>query len=81
MQTFTKITKLKFKDKRGRIETYRVVQMDVNDEISYAIYYERNNHLYLQFKTKDIEQLNSQYQGLLVQAREDGKRYQVCRIM
>ena len=81
MQTFTKITKLKFKDKRGRIETYRVVQMDVNDEISCAIYYERNNHLYLQFKTKDIEQLNDEYHNMLRKAKEEGKRYQVCRIM
>ena len=81
MQTFTKLTKLKFKNKRGRIEAYRVVQVDIDGVISYAIYYEKNDRLYLQFKTKDVEQLNDEYHNMLRKAKEEGKRYQVCRIM
>lgn len=81
MQTFTKITKLKFKNKRGRIEVYRFVQVDINDKISYAIYLEKGGNLLLQFKTEDINQLNDQFHNLIREAREDGKRYQVCRIM
>lgn len=81
MKTITKLTKLKFKNKRGRIETYRIVQMDVNGEISYAIYLDSCNHWLLQFRTKEIDQLNEQYQRLIKEARKEGKRYQVCRIM
>ena len=81
MQTFTKITKLKFKNKRGRIEVYRFVQMDVNDKRSYAIYREKGGNLLLQFKTEDINQLNDQFHNLIREAKEEGKRYTICRIM
>ncbi len=81
MKTFSKITKLKLKDKCGKIETYRIVQVDTVDGISYSIYLEVGAKMYLQFSTQAIEELNRKYQSMLVEAREQGKRYQVCRIL
>lgn len=81
MKTFSKITKLKFKDKCGKVESYRIVQVDTGDEISYSIYLEVGAKTYLQFSAQTIEELNCKYQSMLTEAREQGKRYQVCRIL
>lgn len=81
MKTFSKITKLKFKDKRGKIESYRIVQVDTDNGISYSIYLEVGVKTYLQFSAQTIEELNRKYQSMLTEAREQGKRYQVCRIL
>ena len=40
MKTFSKITKLKLKDKCGKVESYRIVQVNTADGISYSIYLE-----------------------------------------
>ena len=40
MKTFSKITKLKLKDKCGKVESYRIVQVNTEDGISYSIYLE-----------------------------------------
>lgn len=80
MKTFSKITKLKFKDKYGKIESYRIVQVDTEDGISYSIYLEIGAKTYLQFSAQTIEELNRKYRSMLAEAREQGKRYQVCRI-
>lgn len=81
MKTFSKITKLKFKDKCGKIESYRIVQVDTDNGISYSIYLEVGVKTYLQFSAQTIEELNRKYQSMLTEAREQGKRYQVCRIL
>lgn len=81
MKTFSKITKLKFKDKCGKIESYRIVQVNMEDGISYSIYLEVGAKTYLQFSAQTIEELNRKYQSMLIEAREQGKRYQVCRIL
>ena len=81
MKTFSKITKIKFKDKYGKIEPYRIVQVDTEDGISYSIYLEVGAKTYLQFSAQTIEELNRKYQSMLTEAREQGKRYQVCRIL
>ena len=81
MKTFSKITKLKFKDKRGKIESYRIVQVDTDNGISYSIYLEVGVKTYLQFSAQTIGELNRKYQSMLTEAREQGKRYQVCRIL
>lgn len=81
MKTFSRITKLKFKDRRGKIESYRIVQVDTEDGTSYSIYLEAGAKMYLQFSTQTIEELNYKYQSMLMEAREQGKRYQVCRIL
>lgn len=80
MKTFSKITKLKLKDKCGKIETYRIVQVDTEDGTSYNIYLEVGAKTYLQFSAQTIEELNRKYQSILTEAREQEKRYQVCRI-
>ena len=81
MKTFSKITKLKLKDKCGKVEPYRIVQVNTEDGISYSIYLEVGAKTYLQFSTQTIEELNRKYQSMLIEAREQGKRYQVCRIL
>ena len=81
MKTFSKITKLKLKDKRGKVESYRIVQVNTEDGISYSIYLEVGAKTYLQFSVQTIEELNRKYQSMLTEAREQGKRYQVCRIL
>ena len=81
MKTFSKITKLKFKDKCGKVESYRIVQVNTDDGISYSIYLEVGTKTYLQFSAQTIEELNRKYQSMLIEAREQGKRYQVCRIL
>ena len=81
MKTFSKITKLKLKDKYGKIEAYRIVQVDTEDGMSYSIYLEVGAKSYLQFNTQSIDELNGKYQSMLVEARAQGKRYQVCRIL
>ena len=81
MKTFSKITKLKLKDKCGKVESYRIVQVNTEDGISYSIYLEVGaKKTYLQFSAQTIEELNRKYQSMLAEAREQGKRYQVCRI-
>ena len=80
MKTFSKITKLKLKDKCGKVESYRIVQVNTEDGISYSIYLEVGAKTYLQFSAQTIEELNRKYQSMLTEAREQGKRYQVCRI-
>jgi hypothetical protein len=81
MKTFSRITKLKLKDRCGKIESYRIVQADTDDGTSYSIYLEVGAKTYLQFSTQTIEELNHKYQSMLMEAREQGKRYQVCRIL
>lgn len=81
MKTFSRITKLKLKDRCGKIESYRIVQVDTEDGTSYSIYLEAGAKMYLQFSTQTIEELNHKYQSMLMEAREQGKRYQVCRIL
>ena len=81
MKTFSKITKLKFKDKCGKVESYRIAQINTDDGISYSIYLEVGAKTYLQFSTQTIEELNRKYQSMLKEAREQEKRYQVCRIL
>lgn len=81
MKTFSKITKLKFKDKCGKIESYRIVQVNTEGGTSYSIYLEVGAKTYLQFSVQTIEELNRKYQSMLTEAREQGKRYQVCRIL
>lgn len=81
MKTFSKITKLKFKDKFGRIESYRIVEITTEQGISYGIYLEVGAKDYLRYSTESLDDLNRQYQSILRQAKQDGKRYYVCRIL
>ena len=80
MKTLTKITKLKLKDKFGRIESYRIAEVTTEQGISYGIYLEVGARTYLKYSTESLDDLNHQYQLILRQAKQDGKRYQVCRI-
>lgn len=80
MKTFTKITKLKLKDKFGKIETYRIARVDTDDGASYNIYLEVGAQSYLKYSTTSLDELNCRYQSMLREAKEQGKRYQVCRI-
>lgn len=81
MRTFTKITKLKLKDKFGCIESYRIVEITIEQDISYGIYLEVGAKDYLRYSTESLDDLNRQYQSILRQAKQDGKRYYVCRIL
>ena len=80
MKTLTKITKLKLKDKFGRIESYRIAEVTTEQGISYGIYLEVGARTYLKYSTESLNDLNHQYQLILRQAKQDDKRYQVCRI-
>lgn len=81
MKTFSKITKLKLKDRFGKIESYRLVQVDTEDGSSYNIYLEVGAKTYLQFSTNDIGQFNTKYHQMLEDAKQQEKRYQVCKIL
>lgn len=81
MKTFSKVTKLRFKDKLGKVEVYRLVQVKVDDKVSYSIYLEVGAKTYLQFSTDDIDQFNEKYQQMLRDAKQQQKRYQVCKIL
>ena len=81
MRTFTKITKLKLKDKFGRIESYRIAEITTEQGISYGIYLEVGVKDYLRYSTENLDDLNRQYQSILRQAKQDGKRYCVCKIL
>ena len=62
MRTFTKITKLKLKDKFGHIESYRIVEITIEQDISYGIYLEVGAKDYLRYSTESLDDLNRQYQ-------------------
>lgn len=81
MKTFSRITKLKLKDRFGKIESYRLVQVDTEDGSSYNLYLEVGAKTYLQFSTNDIDQFNKKYQQMLSDAKQQQKRYQVCKIL